>query len=78
MPKRYRNIEVNGILYGWTLKNGGDGDGGNFIQIWRNKKPIYEENMCGNIDVTHKLISEKIKNICQNQEQEKQLQKKMS
>ncbi len=35
MKKRYRVIEVDGVEYAWCVRNGMDGDGNDFIRIWR-------------------------------------------
>lgn len=63
MRKRHRDIVVNGTKYAWTINNGGDGDGGNDLKIWLNKKVIYEDIIGGHIEITPKMISEIIKEL---------------
>ena len=63
MKKRFRKIVVDGLEYAWTLQNGCDGDGGNFIKIFQNRQLIYEdhEGISGLIDITPRIIVEIIK-----------------
>jgi hypothetical protein len=57
MKKKFREITVDGKKYGWTLHNDCDGDGGNCIEIWYNKKIIHKQLISGDIQITPKIIS---------------------
>ena len=57
MKKKHRRIVVDGVEYAWTLN---EDDGSNFVTIWKDKKPIYE-NYEFEGDVTPKMISNLIK-----------------
>lgn len=60
MKKRHRDITVNGKKYAWTVKNDVDGDGGNLVKIFYNKKIKFERLIPGNITLTPKYISKAI------------------
>jgi len=61
MVKKYRNIIVDGIKYAYTIKHGGDGDGGNYLKIWKDKKILMGWNINGSIILTPKYVADKIK-----------------
>ena len=61
MKKKHRDITVGGIKYAWTIHNNCDGDGGNCVKIWKDKKILIDELIRGDIDITPKFISEIIK-----------------
>lgn len=64
MKKRYRDIVVNDVPYTWASgKNNCDGDGGNPLTIWKDRKPIYTELISGNIQITPLLVRERIENL---------------
>ena len=63
MTKKYREITVNDILYGWTISNDCDGDGSNRLRIWFDKKIIYEEIVEGCITITPKYVSDIIHSL---------------
>lgn len=67
MVKKYRDITVNNIIYGYVIKST---DEGNNISIWRNRKIIKTMHVNGNIEITPKYISQLIEN--QQNEQEKE------
>ena len=54
MKKKFREITVDGVKYGWTVYVGEDSP--NTVTIWLNKKPLYESVNCGYMDITPKLI----------------------
>ena len=54
MKKKFREITVDGVKYGWTVYFNEEGP--NIVTIWLNKKPLYEGLNCGFMDVTPKLI----------------------
>ena len=60
MKKRFRKIVVGGKEYAYNIKNGGDGDGGNVLRIWFNKKMIHEteDSLNGEIIITPKFVAE--------------------
>lgn len=61
MKKKFRDITVNGKLYGWQVK------GGNQIVIWYDKKVIHTEvisySEIPNLGITPKLIADKINSL---------------
>jgi hypothetical protein len=57
MKKKFRELTIGDKKYGWTLRNNCDGDGGNGVEIWWNKKIIHHELISGYINITPKLIS---------------------
>lgn len=62
MKKKYREIVVDGITYAWSIKNDCDGDGGNMVTIWENKKPIKEILVYdGTIEITPSIVEKMIK-----------------
>lgn len=69
MKKNYREITVNGETYAWSVRNNLDGDGSNFVKIWKlqekgtNKDLIFDDIY--NIrKITPKIIKELIeKNV---------------
>jgi hypothetical protein len=61
MKKKYREIVVGGVLYGWTISNNCDGDGGNLLKIWLNKKPIYQQLYTGDSQITPETVRKFIK-----------------
>lgn len=63
MKKKFRELLVSDKKYGYTIKNNCDGDGGNKLCIWENKKIIHEVVIPGHITITPKIVSEKIKAI---------------
>ena len=63
MKKKHRNITVNGKEYAWNVHNNVDGDGGNLVKIWYNKKVIFNDIYGGHHNITPKFISEAIKII---------------
>ena len=66
MEKNFREIKVNGIVYCWTVKHNCDGDNGNWLKIWLNKKVIFDKkieyNFDGNdsIKITPEVVRKKI------------------
>lgn len=64
MKKKYREITVNGKKFTWSSgKNNCDGDGGNLLTIWFEKKPIHKQLFGGHIEITPKLVSEIIETL---------------
>jgi hypothetical protein len=63
MKKKYRKIIVDGIIYGWTIRNDCDGDYNNCLTIWKDKKIINQQIIKGGIDITPKFVSDIIKSI---------------
>jgi hypothetical protein len=72
MKKRYRIIKVNGVEYAWSVRNDLDGDGNDYIKIWRRengkKKELivdsqfyYTDEECDNNDMT--ITPAKVANI---------------
>jgi hypothetical protein len=57
MKKKFREITINNKKYGWTLRNNCDGDGGDCVEIWCDKKVIHREIISGHLNVTPKMIS---------------------
>ena len=59
MKKKFREITVDGVKYGWTV-NGGGGcdceDNYKLVTIWLNKKPLYESLHTDDNEVTPKSI----------------------
>jgi len=58
MKKKYREIVVNNINYGWVVNDNCDGYGGNMLVIYFDKRIIYEELFDGIISITPKMISQ--------------------
>lgn len=56
MKKKYREIIVNDIPYGWTVNNNCDGEGENMLSVWFDKKIIYEELFENEIVITPKMV----------------------
>lgn len=62
MKKKHRDITVDGVQYGWTVKDNVDGDGGHMLVIWKDKKIIHEKFMCG-LTITPGLVKRVIESI---------------
>lgn len=60
MKKKFREITVDNLVFGWTINENCDGDGGKCVKIWKNKKIIYE-TILNNEYITPALIRDIIK-----------------
>jgi hypothetical protein len=59
MKKKFREIVVDGITYGWTVKEDcGCDSNDKYIKIWLDKKVIYESTVNGDMEITPKMIRE--------------------
>lgn len=56
MKNKPKEISVAGIQYVWAIKHNVDGEGGNRLTIWKDKKIIFEDVLRGNIDITPKRV----------------------
>jgi hypothetical protein len=54
MKKKFREITVDGVKYGWTVYFNEEGP--NIVTIWLNKKPLYASLSSGYEEITPKLI----------------------
>lgn len=50
MKKKFREISVKGVVYGWSIRYNCDGDGGTWLRIWQNKKIISDKEVKYNFD----------------------------
>jgi hypothetical protein len=50
MKKKFREIKVNGIVYGWKINDNRYEDGGMWLKIWHDKKVIYDKQVEYNFD----------------------------
>lgn len=59
MKKKYREIKVGGLLYGWTVKVY---ENGTQLNIWLNKQIIYKRLYSGDINhITPEMVRKFIK-----------------
>lgn len=54
MKKKYRDIIVDGVKYGWIVK-------GESLSIWLGKKMVYCENV--NSKILPSMVADKIKEL---------------
>lgn len=59
MKKKTRSITVNNIVYQWLVRANVDGDGGDRLDIFLNKKKIYSDLFRGT-DITPQFVTGKI------------------
>lgn len=63
MKSKTRKITVNKKTYHWLVRHDVDGDGGDRLDIFLNKKKVYSEILHG-INIEPSLVAGKIKETC--------------
>jgi hypothetical protein len=66
MKKKYREITVDDVQYGWTFHYDCDGDGNMCVAIWRDKKIIYREIVKGGYTLLPSILATAIRRIVLN------------